>query len=61
MGGRGRGRACAHEIGARSAIPCHYDMFAFNTADPAEFVAECERVGQPYRVLALGERFTLRP
>ena len=43
-----------------SSIPCHYEMFEFNTADPAEFVAECELVGQPYRVLALGERFTLR-
>ena len=51
---------CAHAIGARTAIPCHYDMFAFNTADPAEFVAECELVGQPFRVLALGERLTLR-
>lgn len=51
----------AHAIGARIAVPCHYDMFAFNTADPAEFVAECDLVGQPHRVLALGERLTLRP
>jgi L-ascorbate metabolism protein UlaG (beta-lactamase superfamily) len=51
----------AHAIGARTAIPCHYDMFAFNTADPAEFVAECDLAGQPFRVLALGERLTLRP
>jgi L-ascorbate metabolism protein UlaG (beta-lactamase superfamily) len=50
----------AHAIGARTAVPCHYDLFAFNTADPAEFVAECDLVGQPYRVLALGERLTLR-
>ena len=50
----------AKEIGARVVIPCHYDMFEFNTADPYEqFVPECERTGQPYRVLKLGERLTL--
>jgi L-ascorbate metabolism protein UlaG (beta-lactamase superfamily) len=49
----------AKEIGAKVVIPCHYDMFAFNTADPGEeFVPECERLGQPYRVLQLGERFS---
>ena len=41
------------------AIPCHYDMFEFNTASPNEFVAECERLGQDYRVLRQGERVTL--
>jgi L-ascorbate metabolism protein UlaG (beta-lactamase superfamily) len=49
----------AHAIGARIAVPCHYDMFAFNTADPAEFAAECELAGQPFRVLRLGERLTV--
>jgi L-ascorbate metabolism protein UlaG (beta-lactamase superfamily) len=49
----------AKEIGAKLVIPCHYDMFEFNTADPREqFVPECERIGQPYRVLQLGERFS---
>jgi len=49
----------AKEIGARVVIPCHYDMFEFNTADPyAEFVPECERAGQGYRVLRLGERWS---
>ena len=49
----------AKEIGARVVIPCHYDMFEFNTADPyAEFVPECERLGQGYRVLRLGERWS---
>ena len=49
----------AKAIGARLVIPCHYDMFEFNTADPAdEFIPECERIGQPYRVLQLGERFS---
>ena len=50
----------ARDIGAKLVIPCHYDMFEFNTATPDEFVAECNRVGQPYRVLPQGERLTLR-
>jgi L-ascorbate metabolism protein UlaG (beta-lactamase superfamily) len=48
----------AKEAGAKLAIPGHYDMFEFNTAPPDEFVAECERLGQPQRVLRAGERFT---
>jgi L-ascorbate metabolism protein UlaG (beta-lactamase superfamily) len=50
----------AHAIGAGVAIPCHYEMFEFNTADPADFVRECERLGQPCRVLSAGERLSLR-
>ena len=46
------------EIGAKLVIPCHYDMFEFNTATPDEFVAECQRLNQPYRVLKLGERWS---
>jgi L-ascorbate metabolism protein UlaG (beta-lactamase superfamily) len=49
----------AHLIGARCVIPCHYDMFEFNTASPADFAAECERLRQPYRVLQNGERLDL--
>ena len=57
--GAGDAAQLAHDIGAKIVIPCHYDMFEFNTADPRElFVPECERLGQPYRVLKLGERFT---
>jgi L-ascorbate metabolism protein UlaG (beta-lactamase superfamily) len=48
----------AKDVDARLVIPCHYDMFEFNTASPEEFVAECERLGQPYRVLRAGERFS---
>ncbi|HSI34360.1 MAG: MBL fold metallo-hydrolase [Phycisphaerae bacterium] len=49
----------AKDIGAKLVIPCHYDMFEFNTADPAdEFVPECEHLGQPYRVLQQGERWS---
>ena len=48
------------EIGANLVVPCHYEMFEFNTADPREqFVPECERLGQPFKVLRAGERLTL--
>jgi L-ascorbate metabolism protein UlaG (beta-lactamase superfamily) len=45
----------AHAINAQLAIPHHFDMFEFNTADPELFEAECQRVGQGYRVLCNGE------
>jgi L-ascorbate metabolism protein UlaG (beta-lactamase superfamily) len=48
----------AHEIGARLAVPMHFEMFEFNTEPPDAFVAACERLGQPYRVLRAGERLT---
>ena len=44
-----------HAIGARCVIPCHYDMFEFNTAHPDAFTAEAQRVGQRYQVLRAGE------
>jgi L-ascorbate metabolism protein UlaG (beta-lactamase superfamily) len=46
------------DIGAGMVIPCHYDMFTFNTADPEEFKKEAEAIGQPYRVLQCGERWS---
>lgn len=51
----------AKDIGAKLAVPCHYDLFEFNTATPTEFVAECERVRQPFRVLEQGARLTWPP
>lgn len=45
-------------IGARLVIPCHYDMFTFNTADVNEFITEAKKVEQPFRVLNGGERFS---
>ncbi|MGH9536771.1 MAG: MBL fold metallo-hydrolase [Terriglobales bacterium] len=47
----------ANDMGARMVIPCHFEMFEFNTASPDEFVAECERLGQPCRVLRCGEKW----
>ena len=49
------------QIGARCVVPHHYDMFAFNSADPAEFVRCCQVFQTPYRVLQIGERHSLRP
>jgi L-ascorbate metabolism protein UlaG (beta-lactamase superfamily) len=49
----------AREIGARLAVPMHYDMFTFNTASPDEFVAESRRLGVRTRVLRAGERLDL--
>lgn len=45
------------QIGARTVIPCHYEMFEFNTADPRDFAAVCGSIGQPYHILRCGERW----
>jgi len=46
------------DIGARAVIPCHYEMFTFNTADPAAFVAACQACGQRGDVLRCGEQWS---
>lgn len=48
----------ARDIGAGGVIPCHYDMFEFNTASPEEFAMECQHLDQPCYVLRAGERWT---
>jgi len=45
-------------ISAGYVIPCHYDMFTFNTATVRDFVNEAEKINQPYKVLKGGERFS---
>ena len=47
----------AKDIGARQVIPCHFEMFEFNTASPDEFVHECQRLGQKFKVLRCGEQW----
>lgn len=42
-------------IGAKLVIPHHYDLFEFNTEDPACFEAECGQQDVPHKVLRLGE------
>jgi L-ascorbate metabolism protein UlaG (beta-lactamase superfamily) len=49
----------AKNINASYVIPCHYDMFKFNTADVNMFMQECEFINQAYRVLQGGGRFSL--
>lgn len=50
----------AHDIGTRCVVPCHYQMFEFNTADPRDlFIPECERLRQPFKVLRAGEGWTV--
>jgi L-ascorbate metabolism protein UlaG (beta-lactamase superfamily) len=51
--------ALAQSLGVKHVIPNHNDLFAFNTADPQEFVDACEATSQPYKVLRLGEAFVL--
>jgi L-ascorbate metabolism protein UlaG (beta-lactamase superfamily) len=46
-------------IKAGCVIPCHYDMFTFNTADVTDFIKEAEKIDQPYIVLKGGGHFSL--
>lgn len=46
-------------IGAQLVIPHHYDLFEFNTADPTDFANAAKQINQPYRILQLGERFSI--
>ncbi len=45
------------EIGAKYVVPCHYDLFTFNTADVNEFIMEAEKIHQPYKILKGGGRY----
>ncbi|MBC8244066.1 MAG: MBL fold metallo-hydrolase [Verrucomicrobia bacterium] len=55
----GREAAClAKAIGARTAIPCHYDMFEFNTETPGEFETTCQALGQAHHTLQAGQRWS---
>ena len=48
----------AKAIGARTAIPCHYDMFEFNTETPGEFETTCQALGQAPPTLQPGQRWS---
>ena len=50
----------AQAIKADIVLPCHYDMFTFNTADPKEFASIAESENQKYLILQLGEHLTER-
>lgn len=49
--------ALGRSIGAKYVIPCHYDLFSFNTADVNDFILEAEEKEQGYKVLAGGKYF----
>jgi L-ascorbate metabolism protein UlaG (beta-lactamase superfamily) len=44
-------------IDAGIVIPCHYNMFAFNTADPSDFAREAKKIDQSFAILQHGERW----
>jgi L-ascorbate metabolism protein UlaG (beta-lactamase superfamily) len=46
----------ALDVNAKLLIPCHYDLFEFNTVDIREFIKCADQVSVPYHVLQLGER-----
>ena len=50
--------ALGKSIGAKYVIPCHYNMFSFNTADVNDFILEAEEIAQAYKVLKGGECFS---
>jgi L-ascorbate metabolism protein UlaG (beta-lactamase superfamily) len=47
----------AKSIRAQCVIPCHYDMFTFNTADVNDFINESQKINQLYYVLKGGGHF----
>lgn len=49
----------AKEINAGLMIPCHYEMFEFNTVSPGGFVESAEKIGQRYQLLNCGERLDI--
>lgn len=71
INGRAPARGVAGNFNAREAaqlgkathaglvIPCHYEMFEFNSVSPEEFVQAAEDLGQRYCLLKCGERLSL--
>lgn len=49
----------AKDINVELIIPCHYEMFEFNTVTPGGFVEAAENLGQRYQLLNCGERLDL--
>ncbi len=48
----------AKDLTANLVIPCHYEMFTFNTADPVHFMKACNERRQPFRVMLAGQGLT---
>jgi L-ascorbate metabolism protein UlaG (beta-lactamase superfamily) len=49
----------AYQSGMGTVVPCHYELFEFNTASPADFEARCQALQQSYHRLQAGGRLTL--
>jgi len=47
----------AKDIRAKLVIPCHYQMFEFNSASPREFGEKCQTLDQPFELLRCGEKW----
>jgi L-ascorbate metabolism protein UlaG (beta-lactamase superfamily) len=47
------------QIHADLVVPCHYEMFEFNTVSPKTFQKAASSIRQPYRLLVCGERLDL--
>jgi len=43
------------KIRARTVVPCHYDMFTFNTGSVKDFVIAAREIGQSHTVVRCGE------
>lgn len=54
----GEAARLARKAGMRLVIPCHYEMFEFNTVTTEEFVAAARALQQPYCILRAGEGWT---
>jgi L-ascorbate metabolism protein UlaG (beta-lactamase superfamily) len=50
----------AKKCGIPYVVPCHYDLFAFNTADVNAFISIAREMAQPYLVLDLGGKISSR-
>ena len=48
----------AKAIGVRMVLPCHYDMFEFNTETPEEFETTCQALGQAHQTIRAGQRWS---
>ena len=46
--------ALAKAANIQHVIPCHYDMFTFNTANALHFAKEAEAIDQAYTLLPIG-------
>jgi L-ascorbate metabolism protein UlaG (beta-lactamase superfamily) len=49
----------ALDIHAGLVVPCHYEMFEFNTVSPEDFARKAEVNRVPYKLLRCGERLDL--